>query len=144
LKLDGFPLLDDLGANQRDLLREYLEARGLRAGQALFRTGEESGELFLIARGRVRIEAGGRAYGALGNGETLGALSLVAIGSRQCDAIAEDDALLLSLSREAYLRMRLEVPGIALAIQESILRRFTGAVRAVLDGVRNGTTPPNA
>jgi CRP-like cAMP-binding protein len=144
LKLDAFPLLEDLGSSERDQLSEYLEARGLRAGQALFRTGEEGGELFLVARGRVRVESGGRSLGALGNGDVLGALSLVAIGTRQCDAIAEDDALLLALSREAYLRMRLEVPGIALAIQESILRRFTGAVRAVLDGARNGTTPPNA
>jgi CRP-like cAMP-binding protein len=106
----------------------------------VFAAGEEAAELFLVEAGRVRIEAGGRAFGSLGAGEALGALSLVAIGARQCDAIAEGEVALLALSREAYLRLRGEAPSVALAVQESILRRFAGSVRAVLDTARNGSS----
>jgi CRP-like cAMP-binding protein len=137
VKLDSFALLEDLGAGDRGCLGGYLEYRRFSRGQHVFSTGEEAAELFLVAEGRVRIEAAGRPYGALGAGEVFGALSLVAIGSRQCEAIADDDVTLLALSREAYLRLRSEAPAVALAVQESILRRFSASVRAVLDVARS-------
>jgi CRP-like cAMP-binding protein len=140
VKLDEFALLQDLGDGERHRLEAYLEQRRLEPGQTVFRAGEEAAELYLVAQGRVRIDVGGRPFGALGAGDALGALSLVAIGARQCDAIAEDDVSLLALSREAYLRLRVDAPSLALAVQESILRRFTTSVRAVLDVARNGAT----
>ncbi len=138
MRFEGFALFEDLGSRERECLRDYLEPRRFEPGQVVFSAGEEGAALFLVAEGRVRIEAGGRPFGALGAGETFGALSLVTIGARQCDAIAEDGVTVLTLSREAYLRLRGEAPAIALAVQESILRRFTGTVRAVLDVPRNG------
>ena len=135
-------VLQDLGSNDRKLLRDYMEERSVEAGSALFYAGEEASDLLIVAEGCVRVETDGQARGVVGPGEVLGGLSLVAIGTRACTAKAEDAVRVLALSREAYLRLRTEAPMIALVVQESILRSFAGSVRGVLPDVGRGTPSP--
>jgi CPA1 family monovalent cation:H+ antiporter len=140
--LVGFPLLSELGANERAALRDFLEARELAAGRALFMPGEEAAELYLVDAGRVRLERDGRVLGYLERGDSFGALALLTIGRRECAAIAHDDTRLLSLSREAYLRLRREAPALALELSESILRGFTAGVRPFLPTLARGSDAP--
>lgn len=137
--LVGFALLSELGANERAALRDFLETRELAAGRALFMPGEEAAELYLVDAGRMRLERDGRVLGYLERGDSFGALSLLTIGRRECAAIAHDDARLLSLSREGYLRLRREAPAIALALSESILRSFAAGVRPFLPALARGS-----
>ncbi len=130
-------VLQDLGSNDRKLLRGYMEERSVEAGSALFYAGEEASDLLIVAEGCVRVETHGQG-GVLGPGEVLGGLSLVAIGTRACTAKAEDAVRVLALSREAYLRLRTEAPMVALVVQESILRSFAGSVRGVLPELDGG------
>jgi CRP-like cAMP-binding protein len=104
--------------------------------------GEEAAELYLVDAGRVRLERDGRVLGYLERGDSFGALALHTIGRRECAAIAHDDTRLLSLSREAYLRLRREAPALALELSESILRSFTAGVRAFLPALARGSDAP--
>ena len=135
--LDGFPLLSELTADERRALEGYLEPRELDGGSTLYRAGEEADALYFVARGsghdpRRRPQPGR----ARSRARCSGALSIVSIGKRECRSSARRRSRLLSLSREAYLRLRDELPPLALRLQEAILRSFSALVRGVLEDSR--------
>ncbi len=137
--LSKVELLKDLGESAREQLAEHFEERRLDEGRALFRAQDEAEELYLVAEGRLRLEFSGQAVGMLGPGDVLGAASLVVIGRRECAAIAQTAVRVLTLTRESYLRLRLEQPQAALGLQEGILRDLANLVRAALPELRRIT-----
>lgn len=134
-----FSLLEELGEEGREVLADHLEDRPLEHGCALFRSGQEASELFLVAQGGVRLERDGEDIGSLKEGDVLGGASLVAIGKRECDAFAEGLARVFVLPLEGYLRLRMERPDVALALQEALLRTLSGDVRAFLPEYSGGS-----
>ncbi|HTO70801.1 MAG TPA: cyclic nucleotide-binding domain-containing protein [Myxococcota bacterium] len=138
--LDGFPLLSELSAEERVALESCLEARELDAGSTLFRAGEEADALYLVVEGAVTVRADGQGIAELGAGEVLGALCLVSVGRRECDVVGATATKLLSLTREGYVRLRDDLPALALRLQEAILRSFSNLVRGVVEDSRSA--PP--
>jgi CRP-like cAMP-binding protein len=134
--LEGFPLLSELTADERSALEGCLEARELDSGSVLYRTGEEADALYFLVEGAVTVRAEGQILAELCAGEVLGALSTVAIGKRECEVVGATPVRLLTLSREAYLRLRDDLPALSLRLQEAILRSFSALVRGVLEDSR--------
>jgi len=131
-QLGRFPLLAELIDSERRTLAEFLTARELDAGSTLFRSSEEAEELYFVTCGSLAIRSDGQTIGELGAGEVLGALCLVSVGLRECDAVAAESSQLLCLSRESYLRLRSDQPTLALQLEEAILRSFSSLVRNIL------------
>jgi CRP-like cAMP-binding protein len=131
--LESFSVLRDLGAVERIALGDFLAERHHAPGEVMFRSGQESAEMLLIAEGAVKLEDRGVALGTAVAGDVLGGAALVCIGRRQCDAIALEPTRVLALEREGYLRLRGDFPTIALALQEALLRELAGCVRVALD-----------
>jgi len=131
--LDKAIVLSELGPDERSTLLDFLEPRQIQEGGALFYNGEESGEMYLVMEGSVRLEIDGSEAGVIGAGDALGAMSLVRIGSRQCGAVAVERCRVLVLTRASYLRLRAEFPAIALALQEGIVRYVSGELQSLLD-----------
>lgn len=142
-RLKTFALLAELSATELELLDELLEEREYDDGNVVFSRHDEAEGLLLILEGAVRLEHEGKKLGTLPSGEPLGGAALVAIGKRECDAIAIGQTHVLMLDRECYHRLRVDSPGTALVLQEGILRGLAAATRAlaaehsagVLDGV---------
>ncbi len=132
-RLKAFEVLHDLGPEELEALDELLEERDYDEERTIFSHEEEADELFLICAGGIRVELAGQVLGELAAGQTLGAACLVLIGKRECDAIAQGTTRVLVLTREGYHRLRLDTPGAALALQESILRAFAGLARDVIN-----------
>jgi len=130
--LEGFALLSELTSENRTALEGYLEARELDAGSVLFHTGEEADALYFALEGSFTIRSDGQNLSELGAGEVLGALSLVSIGRRECDAVCATATRVMTLTREHYLRLRDDYPAIALYLQEAVLRNFSSLVRTVV------------
>ena len=105
--LSGFPLLSELTDENRTALE-----------------------------GAVTIRADGQNVSELGPGEVLGALSLVSIGRRECDAVCAAPTRVMSLTRERYLRLREDLPSLALCLQEAVLRSFASLVRGAVGDSR--------
>jgi CRP-like cAMP-binding protein len=135
-QLDRFPLLGELIADDRQALAEFLTAREIDAGSTLFRASEEAEELFFVTQGSLAIRSEGQTIADLGAGEVLGALCLVSVGLRACDAVATEPAHVLILSRESYLRLRTDQPALALQLGEAVLRSFASLVRNLLVDAR--------
>ena len=134
--LDGFPLLSELTSDERRALEGYLEPCELDGGSTLYRPGEEADALYFVLEGAITIRDGGQSLAELVAGEVLGALSVVSIGKRECQVVGATPTRFLSLSREGYLRLRDELPALALRLQEAILRSFSALVRGVLEDSR--------
>ena len=135
-RLGRFPLLGELIDSERGVLAEFLIERELDAGSTLFRTNDEAEELYFVTRGSLAIKTDGQTVGELGAGEVLGALCLVSVGLRECDAVAIETSQLLCLSRESYLRLRSDQPALALKLEEGIVRSFSSLVRNILVDAR--------
>jgi CRP-like cAMP-binding protein len=128
LGLAGFALFEELDDGDQQALLAYLEERSYEEGRAVFRSGQEAEELLLLLDGEARVQCKGVPLGSLGPGDMIGGLSLLVVGRRRCDVIACSPVRALALERTSYLRLRTEAPGLALAIQEAILRTFARAV----------------
>jgi len=130
--LSKFRLLEELPGESLEELTPYLDEQIVDSGRALYRAREEASALVFVVQGRLRLEQDGVVVGGVGAGSSLGGASLALIGRRECDAIADEDTRVLLLSRESYLRLRIDRPDIALVLQEALLRSFASDVRAFL------------
>jgi CRP-like cAMP-binding protein len=134
--LDGFPLLSELSSDELRVLEGCLEARELDSGSVLYRKEEEADALYFVVEGAVTVRENGQSLAELGPGEVIGALSIVSIGKRECEVVGATATRLLLLTREGYLRLRDDLPPLALRLQEAILRSFSALVRGVLEDSR--------
>ena len=111
---DRAGLFRGLGPDGSRRLECRLEEVRLPAGEPLFRLGDPSDAMFLIAEGAVDIVRGDGAREGLIDtlfpGEPVGELQLLAGGKRTATARARDPALLVRLSRSAFDAEAREVP----------------------------------
>ena len=133
-ELKRFALLADLSEGELEALDDLLEPVTLRAGQQLFREGQEADGLLLLHAGRLHFES--ERAGDLGEAEpgtAVGAFSLVVVGRRETTAVASADAEVLRLSRTAFHRFAEDSPRGACRVLEAALRELAGALRKGLD-----------
>lgn len=107
LEFGDFPLLRGRSADTVSALAACAREVGLRAGQGLFRVGDEGDELFLVRSGRVRVTLpleGQAAHhlATFGPGEFFGEVAFLDRGRRTADAAAREDAQLYAVSRARF------------------------------------------
>lgn len=94
------------------------------SGEPLIVEGEEGDCLYAIARGRVRIEQGGRNLTELGVGEVVGELAVLSPGPRNASAIALEPSLFLRLGAEVVAELLLDYPQVTRGIIEVLVGRL--------------------
>ncbi len=99
-------------------------------GQAVFREGEMGDALFVIVRGKVRIESGGERLAALGPGEAFGEMAVLDEVPRSATAVAEEETEALWIGSEEFYEILHEQVEIA----EGVIRMLTRRLREA-DGV---------
>jgi SulP family sulfate permease len=114
-------------------LCELLVPLSLDEGETLFREGDAADALYLVGRGRIRIESAGCGeLGLLSDGSSLGALSLMMIGSRKASAWAESPCDLLVLSRADFLRLAEDAPRTACRLAQAVVAELVAGLRPQL------------
>src|SRR5262245_41945950 len=102
-----FALLDD---EERAALADVLEVARFPKGQAIFRTGDVGGALYLVNAGLIRVsfennEGDQVILGEYGRGQVFGEISLLDGGPRTSTALALEDTEVLILNRSHLLEM---------------------------------------
>ena len=96
-------------------------------GQAVVRQGEQGDTFYLVAHGdlavRVAIEGGEKEVAKLGRGGFFGEMSLLTGDPRTATVIAQGDAALLAIDREAFERVFAQHPATAQELAQVIARR---------------------
>lgn len=122
------------GRLDRRALRALAEGsrwRNCRGGEYLYRAGDASDGLYLVATGRIRIIAPNRAddrqiLGEVGLGETVGEIAVVSDAPHSVDALAMRDTRALAIPRAGFERTVERHPGAMLAVTRLIVERLRG------------------
>lgn len=109
-----------LSPEARGRLEDAGVLRTVRAGSWLLRAGDPPGPAYVVRRGRLEVEVGGRVVRELGPGGVLGELALVTGERRSASVRARRDSTVLEVPREAL---------------EELLATDRGATRALLGQV---------
>jgi CRP-like cAMP-binding protein len=133
--LKGFALFGDLGDAEREELAALLEERDLSSGETLFEEGDEADALVLVLRGGVELASRrSDAKVVVGPGDTIGALALFAVGSRETTAVGAEPSDLRLLRREDFLRFAEDHPRPAFRIAAAVAGEVAQHARAALAG----------
>ena len=123
------PLFESLDADAARELCELLENLDCKAGELLFRTGDEGDAMYLIEQGKVRIcvrtkDGHEVTLTELRRGDFFGEMALLDGKPRSADARVGEDARLAVLSREHFLSFVGRNPNVALEMLTALTNRL--------------------
>lgn len=109
-----------------------------RKGDVIFREGEPTERLFLIAEGTVKLSIASptgqeHMIGVLGRGQIFGELAVIDRGPRAMDARAMEDSRVYALEADVFWTMLESRPALARRLLELMARRLRRADQATQD-----------
>lgn len=127
LFLRRVPLFDGLAPADLGAIAEVAEERSFEDGELLAAEGELGDELFIVASGTVRVEAGGSEIARRGRGEVLGEISLITHGPRMASLVADGDVRAIRIGRREFESMIHDRPDIGIGVMRVLAQRFAEA-----------------
>jgi len=123
------PLFESLDTEAADELCELLESLDSKAGEVLFRAGDEGNAMYVIEQGTVRISVRAKdghevTLTELHRGDFFGEMALFDGKPRSADAHVAEDARLAVLSREHFLSFVGNNPNVALEMLTALANRL--------------------
>jgi hypothetical protein len=107
-----------------DMMVPYMNLRMLPAGTRLFSRGDQAEEVFLIMKGRVRIEGKGV---LVKPGQLVGEMGLFSQGQRRTDsAVCETDVELASVSEDRVWELFYQNPEFGAYLLRIVMQRVAG------------------
>lgn len=103
--------------------------RSFAQGTAIFNTGDDSGEMYVVQSGEVDILINGTVVETVGPDGFFGEISLIEDSVRTADAVARTDCSLLPVSRHHFLFMVDETPLFAIHVMKGMADRLRKADR---------------
>ena len=147
--LMGIPLLAGIDRSKLKLLAFTSERVHFDQGQEVFHQGDPGDHAFVIVNGEAEVvleSAGGpRTVATLGRNEIFGEMALLAKMPRSTTIRARTPLVLLSLSRDVFMRMVAENSEIALAMLRVLTERLASTLRdygkAMADAEKTAAAP---
>lgn len=109
------------------LARATDETRTFKAGEYIFRAGDEGHEFYVVRAGKAAVRLGNRTLEVLGEGEIFGEMSLIDSAPRSADVIAETDCVVVPVGEKQFLFMTSEAPYFALSLMRVLVQRLRAA-----------------
>jgi CRP-like cAMP-binding protein len=125
--LSLIPIFGELEPEALRLIAFAGETRILRAGDILFRRGEESDGGYIVLTGSIALDPtgeGGPARQIVGPNTLVGEIALISQTERPVTAIAREPSTVLKVSRLLFHRMLKEFPASAQRLRLSIQTRL--------------------
>ena len=134
LELQEVELFKGRKAETLAALEACMDQRSFKAGEAIFRRGDEGDELFLIRRGSVRImlpvdDKQSHHLASFGRGDFIGEMAFLDRAPRSADAIAFADTDLYALSRQRFDALGAEHKRLAINLFDALARMLAIRLR---------------
>ena len=113
------------------LVGPQVPTRSFKAGEAIFKEGDDAAELFVIKDGRVGIQVGNRLLDTLDAKTIFGEMALVDSAPRSAAAIAMTDVTLVPVSEKQFLFLVSQTPFFALNVMRVLARRLRASNKAM-------------
>ncbi|UCG54329.1 MAG: cyclic nucleotide-binding domain-containing protein [Dehalococcoidia bacterium] len=116
--LQRIDMFSGLSKNEKDLIAELCQPRDYKVNEVIFEEKSKGTEMFIVARGRIRIELRVKSktdcvtVHRLRDGDVFGEIAIVSEAGRSGTAICETDCELITISRNALLKLFDEHPRI--------------------------------
>ncbi|MHB8630072.1 MAG: Crp/Fnr family transcriptional regulator [Aggregatilineales bacterium] len=101
--IQRLPMVARFNDTQLEALANAFHERNYRAGEALYREGEDSHALYLLVSGGAQLYRSGQPQGAIMPGQYVGESSLYSPAARDATAAITADSVVLALSRADLL-----------------------------------------
>jgi CRP/FNR family transcriptional regulator, cyclic AMP receptor protein len=101
-----------------------IEPQFFKAGDVIFREGDEAKELFVIKSGQVRIQIGNRTVTELAAESIFGEMALIDSEPRSATAAAVTDVELVPVSEKQFLFLVSQTPYFALKVMRVLAQRL--------------------
>ena len=101
-----------------------IEARLFKAGDVIFREGDEATELFVIKSGQVRVQIGNRTVTELAADSIFGEMALIDSEPRSATVVAITDTELVPVSEKQFLFLVSQTPFFALRVMRVLAQRL--------------------
>ena len=123
------PLFASLHDEAAQELLTLLQGRDFTSGTSLFHAGDKGDSMYLIQSGRVRIAVNDEdgheiVLAELAQGDFFGEMAIIDGKQRAAGAAVIEEAHLLMLSRENFLRFINSNPGVALEMLSAVFQRL--------------------
>jgi CRP/FNR family transcriptional regulator, cyclic AMP receptor protein len=101
-----------------------IATRSAKAGEVIFKEGDEARQLFAIKSGEVAIQLGNRTLAELPANSIFGEMALIDDAPRSATAVAKTDVELVAISEKQFLFLVSQTPFFALKVMRVLARRL--------------------
>ena len=123
--LSSVPLFSGLEKSDLARLAKVVVARSYRKGEAIVKEGEQAVAFYVISKGKVEIQKGGKTLNTLGPGEPFGEMALLDGYPRATTNVAaEDGTECLVMTRWDFTAELNTNPSIALKMLPMLSKRI--------------------
>ena len=106
------------------LAGDGIATRSAKAGEIIFKEGDEADQLFVIKSGQIEIQLGNRTLAELSANSIFGEMALIDDAPRSATAVAKTDAELVPISEKQFLFLVSQTPFFALKVMRVLARRL--------------------
>ena len=110
-------------------LASLSETVALESGDILFEEGDLGDSLYILVRGRVRVERAGRRVAELGAGECVGEMAALDWEARSATVIALTDAAAIRVDRNDLMDMLSDHPELVASLTNVLVERIRSSGR---------------
>jgi CRP/FNR family transcriptional regulator, cyclic AMP receptor protein len=115
----------------------HSETVDLKAGDVLFREGDDANAMYIVKTGSLRILSGSTVYETVRAGGIVGEMAIIDEDlPRSATVIAGTHAELLEIDMQKFLRLVEHSPNFALSVMRTITRRLRVMNRRYQGGAR--------
>ena len=101
-----------------------IATRSVKAGEVIFKEGDEADQLFAIKSGEDAIQLGNRTLAELPANSIFGEMALIDDAPRSATAVAKTDVELVAISEKQFLFLVSQTPFFALKVMRVLERRL--------------------
>jgi CRP/FNR family cyclic AMP-dependent transcriptional regulator len=101
-----------------------IATRSAKAGEIIFKEGDEANQLFAIKSGEVAIQLGNRTLAELPANSIFGEMALIDDAPRSATAVAKTDVELVAISEKQFLFLVSQTQFFALKVMRVLARRL--------------------
>ena len=146
-ELRRYSLFGGASEDTLDYFRQCMRRRPMTKDEVLFRAGDHGDELYFIAAGSVDMFLDQVHLVRFEEGEQFGAMHLIDIMPRSCDAIVRSDGLLFEMNNKDFLQLKRHNPEAYIVIMMNCSRDISRHLRVmnqrVADLVNGRALPAN-
>lgn len=107
-----------------EVFKDSPKARGVAAGEALFREGDAAVEMYVLLQGQVDVTVNGRLIESLTPGSIFGEMAIVDDSARSADAVAIVASKVEPIDKEWFLHLIRKSPAFGLHVMSVLAKRL--------------------